>query len=675
MLPKRRRRGTETNKMTPIGGSAMLDCLILMPFEPATATLLDRHMRPTYLAHVALPLERATVELEANLGVRLNYWEEQARPTIAGQELEFPRTRTLGAVVLASALEHAGLAWHAIDPGVRELDWWRRELAPLRSLAPRTVALSTTFTMHLPWITALIRVIRRAFPAARLVVGGSYYASNAENFLSLDADILCVGEGEVRLPQIVRAVRDGTPLDGIPGLYLAGPDGGLRHTGHVEFLNMRERPPVDWRLAGRIAPAMDITRDLVEVGVETQRGCVFKCEFCSYRTLTAPNALAPEAAAEAILQAGVIGNAAVNIIDSTATFPHERWAAVLRALIARGGAPHRFWCFARVNDINEESAALMRAAGQKHVFVGQESGDQRILDLMRKGTGVEHVRIAVEALARHDLSATFSFIHGFPGETDESIRNTRRMIETLNDGHVARPPVLTYLIYPFSVPDLASVAMRAEFQDRPHFLDYAGGSDHAQARIFAAVLETIMAVSRIPHAPAYSHLLLKSVMPTTGSSVFSRLEPIAVFRYLKAVERGVAIFLERELEGRKIDAGELRRVRETILSHYPGRRLRTGMARRHLLRPALRVLGAEWRAEPARGPGLLTRAVTAAMIAHQTRDAALALHTWRTADCSAPRPAEPTAARGVATHAATLVAHARTTGNKYLKEALPRRAR
>ena len=132
----------------------MIDSLIVVPFEPATSVMLDPHLRTTYLAQVALPLEAANVELEEFLGIDLDYWERGRRPVIGGRELSFPRTRSLTAVVLASAMEHAGLSWRALDPGNRELDWWREELMRMRALRPRTVAVSTTFVLAFPWLRA-----------------------------------------------------------------------------------------------------------------------------------------------------------------------------------------------------------------------------------------------------------------------------------------------------------------------------------------------------------------------------------------------------------------------------------------------------------------------------------------------------------------------------------------
>ena len=93
----------------------------------------------------------------------------------------------------------------------------------------------------------------------------------------------------------------------------------------------------------------------------------------------------------------------------------------------------------------------MARAGVKMLFVGQESGDQRMLDIMRKGTKLVQVRPAIEALAKHGVSAQFGFIHGYPGETGESIANSRRLLATLNDGFEDRPVALMYAVTPFGL--------------------------------------------------------------------------------------------------------------------------------------------------------------------------------------------------------------------------------
>ena len=116
-------------------------------------------------------------------------------------------------------------------------------------------------------------------------MGGYYYATNVKEFLRLDADVLCVGEGEVRLPQIVQRLVAGQSVSNIPGLYLPDAEGVLRHTGHVEPLDLQSLSRPNWDLSGQIDPPINLERATIEFGVETQRGCIFKCEFCNYRTL------------------------------------------------------------------------------------------------------------------------------------------------------------------------------------------------------------------------------------------------------------------------------------------------------------------------------------------------------------------------------------------------------
>ena len=84
-----------------------------------------------------------------------------------------------------------------------------------------------------------LAVVRDALPGTKVILGGYYYTSDAADFLSMDADVFCIGAGEGRFERVVQGLRDGTSLDGIPGLYLREPDGGLRNTGRAED------PPLD----------------------------------------------------------------------------------------------------------------------------------------------------------------------------------------------------------------------------------------------------------------------------------------------------------------------------------------------------------------------------------------------------------------------------------------------
>ncbi len=590
-----------------------MDNLLIVPFEPSRATIIDPPFRQTLGAHFGLPVSRALCELESYIGREVNFWEPSNRPIFGGEPLPFPVHRSLTAVVLATHLERAGLTWHAIDPGPQDLSYWRGRFRRARALGPRTVAVSTTFITSAPWLRTLLQILRRELPDAKVLVGGYYYATSAKTFLSVDADVFCVGEGEERLPRVVRAICEGAPLHDIPGLYLRGPGGSLTYTGRAEPLVMNELPPVNWGLARRIDPPVNLASDPLEFGVETQRGCIFKCEFCTYRTLAAPSAMNPEAAADALWATAVAPLGAINLVDATGTFPHARWEAVLNRLIEKGGSPYPFWAYARVSDINDAIGALMSRAGVRLVFVGQESGSQRMLDMMRKGTRVEHTRPAVASLSKQGISAFFGFIHGFPGETDDMVRDTRDMIVSLNQDCQQEPTVLVYTMAPFVALEFASVADRDMLRGAEHYLGYESTEASAR-RAVEEVLKTLIVVSRVPHAPAFGYLL--GFGPSSsGITAFSTSHRFEIFRWLKAVERGLAIFLERDLDGRRPDDAELRRARAAILDRYP-QPLRWQSTRVKLSsafkRRLLGRLQKEWANEPVAGVGGLTRTLFAA---------------------------------------------------------------
>ncbi|MCC6873011.1 MAG: B12-binding domain-containing radical SAM protein [Sandaracinaceae bacterium] len=616
-----------------------IDALLVVPYQPMAGSLIDAHLRQTAGAHYYLPLAEAVSEAEGYVGRRLSLWEPEGMRFGGAFDLAPSAQRSLAAVALATILERAELRWHALDPGTVEIGWYRSALARLSHLEPAVIGISSTFVTHGNWLRALIGVCRRAFPRAKIVVGGSYYATDTADYLSADADVLFVGPAELRLPALVRALRDGRSLGGIRGLYLRREDGKLEHTGDAEEIDLAAHSRPDWRLAERIEPPVDLARDHLELAVETQRGCVFKCEFCTYRTLTSPSLMRPEDAVQRIFDTAVVAHGGVSLTDATATFPRERWAEIVRLLAERGGAPHPVWAYARVNDLDDEIASSMAKANVRALFIGQESGDARMLKEMRKGTRVSDIAPAIRALARHGLTANMSFISGFPGETGESIETTRRLIARINDERPERPTVFSYRIFPFALQDFAGAARETETRRHHHRWQYEDGAFDVR-RACREALRTIVEVSRVAHAPT----LFLNAERGGGRAieVVTHAHRETLFHWLKAVDRTMAIFLASHQFGEPIDRGELRRLRALILDPLPARglvhgaRVRVGRA---VSAAGARWLAHEWSREP--GPGLATRALVAASALRDLGRPSDAARALVTATYGAPAPRRP----------------------------------
>jgi len=94
-------------------------------------------------------------------------------------------------------------------------------------------------------------------------------------------------------------------------------------------------------------------------------------------------------------------------------------------------------CYTRVDDLTDELADHMRRAGCWGCFFGVESGDDRILKLMRKGHDLADAYEGLAVARRHGLFAHVNMIVGYPGETEESFRNTLDFVHRTRPDSVA----------------------------------------------------------------------------------------------------------------------------------------------------------------------------------------------------------------------------------------------
>jgi len=104
----------------------------------------------------------------------------------------------------------------------------------------------------------------------------------------------------------------------------------------------------------------------------------------------------------------------------------ERFATLLRAR----DAATPFKCLLRSDQVTADVARALRDAGCRTAWIGAESGSQRILDAMEKGTRVEHIAEATRLLRAAGVEVGFFLQFGYPGETREDIDRTLEMVRT-----------------------------------------------------------------------------------------------------------------------------------------------------------------------------------------------------------------------------------------------------
>jgi p-methyltransferase len=333
----------------------------------------------------------------------------------------------LGAHYLASFMQRRGLRAEIVNTFNRE----RSRLDALLDEGAHAVAITTTYYIEPEPLAEIVAYVRQRAPETTIIVGGpfvfntcSYFDADGQDFVfgTIGADVYIFdSQGESTLTSAVRALAAGETLERVPNLvYRSG--GAFARTPRAIEKNDLDANRVDW--SGFDRAALGTT-----VYLRTARSCPFACSFCNYPTLAGEHVVAGSAAVVAELrQLAELGVRDVVFVDDTFNVPLPRFKALLRAVIdARLGL--RWMSFFRCSNADDEAFDLMQRSGCTGVFLGIESGDERILKAMNKFAQVERYLSGIRALESRGIFTYASMIVGFPGETRESIERSIELIE------------------------------------------------------------------------------------------------------------------------------------------------------------------------------------------------------------------------------------------------------
>jgi radical SAM superfamily enzyme YgiQ (UPF0313 family) len=273
-----------------------------------------------------------------------------------------------------------------------------------------------------------------------VVVCGSDATDHPEAYLRAGATAVLVGEPDLALPEVVAALRRGPggELDAIAGLVLPAADavrGGaerLRHTGTRPVItDLDSLPFAAWDLvdADAYRRAWTGAHGHFAWNMVTSRGCPYGCNWCAkplfgrrYKQRSPANV----ASELALLKEAVAPDRvwfADDIFGLTA-----RWIGDFAAEVEARDARIPFSMQSRVNLMTPAVVDALHRSGAHEVWMGVESGSQRILDAMGKGTTLDEIRAGTRALRSRGIRASWFIQLGYPGEGWGEILLTRDLI-------------------------------------------------------------------------------------------------------------------------------------------------------------------------------------------------------------------------------------------------------
>jgi radical SAM superfamily enzyme YgiQ (UPF0313 family) len=339
------------------------------------------------------------------------------------------------------------IAGNLVDCEVRVLDLiafrhriTKATLEQLNTFRPELVGLSA-MTFQYKSAIQVARIVRDWNPEVPIVLGG-YHGSllHEEIGLSPEAglfDFLIRGEGELSFARLMQVLRKGErDLEDVPGL-------SFRKNG--KFVHNPAGPLVDLKAIQRPDRRARVHDDFIFFGLpfdclETSRGCVMNCRFCSitemygrsFRKFPLERVLAE------IDELRLRGKKGVFFVDDNITLD-VRWLRTLcEAILAEGLHQMHYIMQASVDGLYADSSLpkLLAQAGLRLVFLGIESGDQRTLDTLKKGYSVSKTKAVVSGLHDQGIVATGGFIVGNPDDRPEDIRGVFRFAGEIGLDHV-----------------------------------------------------------------------------------------------------------------------------------------------------------------------------------------------------------------------------------------------
>jgi anaerobic magnesium-protoporphyrin IX monomethyl ester cyclase len=257
------------------------------------------------------------------------------------------------------------------------------------------------------------------------VVNGSDSTDRAPEYLRAGFETVLKGEVE-------------TPLLSVAQFFVRGEGTAIRQIGpYPPITELDTLPDAAWDLVDIAAyrEVWQAAHEYFSLNLVSSRGCPYRCNWCA-KPVFASNYhfRSPDRVAQEMLHLKRELNAGHIWFADDIFALSPQWTRSFSDSVERIGAAVPFKMQSRCDLMTRDTVGALRRAGCAEVWMGAESGSQKILDAMDKGTRVEQIYNARENLRRHGIRAGFFLQFGYLGETWEDIQSTIRMVrETAPD--------------------------------------------------------------------------------------------------------------------------------------------------------------------------------------------------------------------------------------------------
>jgi len=338
----------------------------------------------------------------------------------------------LGLAYIAAALEQASYSVEIIDLNVQKVN----DSDLRRKVTNADIVGITGMITEYGEILRLVDIVKKANAEARVILGGPLATTLPQELLQVSqTDFVVIGEGERTIVSLVSAIEHGDSFNDIKG---------IAHRAGSQVITTEPAEPI--ADLDTIAPParhlLNMNRylknhfdsfgfkingfgEIKSTNLISSRGCPYNCTFCfkgmwgNHWRGRSPENIIDEM--ELLYRRYGVNGFFFN--DDTFVLDRKRVFELCERIKERG-LNVAWYCNGRVNLMTKELLEAMYEAGCRGIAYGIESGNQRILDSMKKNITIDQVRKVVRWTKEAGINATGYFMIGMLGETRATIKET-----------------------------------------------------------------------------------------------------------------------------------------------------------------------------------------------------------------------------------------------------------
>lgn len=386
------------------------------------------------------------------------------------REWSKPNILPLGLAYIAAVCQEAGHQVEVMD--INAYRFSRREVENrIKQADFDIVGIGAIVTVY-KYVKWLAEVIKKHHPQTKIVVGGSVGTSVPNIILEKTiVDIVCIGEGERTIVELLNALREEKDLTTVEGIAFKDKNNQIvRNKPRQPCRDLDKVPLPSWDLFPMEIylnnPVGALNRNkwidgksdsnIRSMNMVATRGCPYECIYCyhdfmggGYRHRSAQNIVD-----EIKILHEKYGVGYIHFMDDEFCLKKSFVHDFCKAMKTQFNRRVMWGCSGRVNLMTEDLITAMVEAGCILLGYGIESGSQKMLDVMKKRVTVAQAKEAVRLTQRYLGWADCSFVIGTPGETRATIEETIDFCKELN-----LTPEVIFFMTPYPGTELYQLAL------------------------------------------------------------------------------------------------------------------------------------------------------------------------------------------------------------------------